>query len=59
MSVEFRIRYTLLQKFLPTDMIFFVQFIVSTVKVGKCFAELMDLLKSNRITYLSFGQYLY
>ena len=42
-SLEFWIWNTLLQKFLPTDMIFFHQFIVSTVKFGKCFAELMIL----------------
>ena len=31
----------LMQKFLKTDMIFFDQFIVSTVKFVKCFAEFM------------------
>ena len=34
-------KYTLLQKFLQTDMIFSYQFIVSTVRFGKCFAEFM------------------
>ena len=47
-SIEFWIRNTLLQKFLQTDMIFFDQFNVPTIKFGKCFAEFMipiDLLK--------------
>ena len=40
-SIEFWIRSTLLQKFLQTDMIFFDQFKVPTVKFGKCCAEVM------------------
>ena len=36
-----QIRYTLWHKFVPTDMIFFDQFIVPTVKFGKYFAEFM------------------
>ena len=32
---------TLLQKFFQTDMIFFDQFKVSTIRFGKCFAEFM------------------
>ena len=38
-SIEIWIRNTLLQKFLQTDMIFFDQLIVSSIKFGKCFAE--------------------
>ena len=41
-SIEFWIRNTLLQKFLQTDMIFFDQFKVPTVKFGNCFAEFSD-----------------
>ena len=40
-SIEFRIRNTLLQKFLQADMIFFDQFIVPMIECGKCFAEFM------------------
>ena len=43
-SIEFRIRNTLFQKLLQIDMVFFNQFIVSTVKFGKCFAEFMILI---------------
>ena len=45
-SIEFRIRNTLLQKFLQTDMIFFDQLKVSPVKFGKCFAEFMTAIAS-------------
>ena len=41
-SLELRVRNTLLQKFLQTDMIFFDQFIASTVKFGKCFGGVYD-----------------
>ena len=41
MSIEFWIINTLLHKFFQTDMIFFDQFKVSTIKFGKCFAECM------------------
>ena len=40
-SIEFWITNTLLHKFFQTDMIFFDQFKVPTIKFGKCFAELM------------------
>ena len=40
-SVEFWMRNTLLQKFLQTDIIYFDQFEVPTVKFEKCFAEFM------------------
>ena len=36
-----RILDTLLHKFFQTDMIFFDQFKVPTIKFGKCFAEFM------------------
>ena len=39
--IEFWITNTLLHKFFQTDIIFFDQFKVSTIKFGKCFAELM------------------
>ena len=38
-SIQFWIRNTLLQRFLQTDMVFFDQFNVPTVKFGKCFTE--------------------
>ena len=42
MSIEFWITNALLHKFFfQTDMIFFDQFKVSTIKFGKCFAEFM------------------
>ena len=41
LSIEFQIRDTVLQKFLQIYMIFFDQFIVFTIKFGKCFAEFM------------------
>ena len=40
-SIEIWIRNTLLHKFLQTDMIFFYQFKVLTVKFGKCFTKFM------------------
>ena len=40
-SIEFWITNTLLHKFFQTDMIFFDQFKVPTIKFGKCFAEFM------------------
>ena len=40
-SIKFWIRNTLLHKFFQTDMIFFDQFKVPTIKFGKCFAEFM------------------
>ena len=40
-SIDFWIRNTLFKKFLQTDMIFFDQFKVSTVKFGKYLAECM------------------
>ena len=40
-SIEFRITNTLLHKFFQTDMIFFDQFKMPTIKFGKCFAEFM------------------
>ena len=39
-SIEFWIRNTLLQKF-QTEVIFFDQFKVPTIKFGKCFVEFM------------------
>ena len=39
--LEFWTRDTLLQKFLQTNMIFFDQFKVPTVKFGKCLTEFM------------------
>ena len=42
-SIEFWIKDTILQKFLQTDMIFFDQFKVPTVKFGKYFTEFMIL----------------
>ena len=45
-SNKFWITNTLLHKFFQTDMIFFDQFKVPTIKIGKCFAELVaDLLR--------------
>ena len=38
MSIKFWIRSTLLEKFLQSEMIFFIQFKVPTVKLGKCFS---------------------
>ena len=38
-SIEFRIRNTLMQKFLQTDLIFFRS--ILTVIIGKCFVEFM------------------
>ena len=38
---KFWITNTLLHKFFQTDMIFFDQFKVPTIKFGKCFAEFM------------------
>ena len=43
-SIEFWITNTLLHKFFHTDMIFFDQFKVPTIKFGKCFAEYMILI---------------
>ena len=40
-SNDFLIRNILLHKFFQTDMIFFDQFKVPTIKFGKCFAEFM------------------
>ena len=40
-SIKFWITNTLLHDFFQTDMIFFDQFKVSTIKFGKCFAEFM------------------
>ena len=40
-SIECLIRNPLSQKLLQTDMIFFDQFKVPTVKFGKCISELM------------------
>ena len=40
-SIEFWITNTLLHNFFQTDMIFFDQFQVPTIKFGKCFAEFM------------------
>ena len=40
-SIKFWITNPLLHKFFQSDMIFFDQFKVSTIKCGKCFAELM------------------
>ena len=40
-SIKFWITNTLLHKFLLTDMIFFDQFKVPTIKFGKCFVEFM------------------
>ena len=40
-SIKFWITNTLLHKFFQTDMIFFDQFKVPTIKFGKCFAEFM------------------
>ena len=40
-SIKFWITNTLLHKFFLTDMIFFDQFKVPTIKFGKCFAEFM------------------
>ena len=40
-SIEFWIINTLLHKFFQTDMIFFDQFQVSTIKFGICDAEFM------------------
>ena len=38
-SIEFLIRNTFLNQFFQTDMIFYDQFKVPTIKFGKCFAE--------------------
>ena len=38
---KFGITNTLLHNFFQTDMIFFDQFKMSTIKFGKCFAEFM------------------
>ena len=40
-SIEFWITNTLLHKLFQTGMIFFDQFKVPTIRLGKCFAELM------------------
>ena len=40
-SIKFWITNTLLHKFFQTDIIFFDQFKVPTIKFGKCFAEFM------------------
>ena len=40
-SIEFWIRYALLQNFLQTDMIVFDEFNVPTIEFGKCLAEFM------------------
>ena len=40
-SIEFWITNNLLHKIFQTDMIFFDQFKVPTIKLGKCFAEFM------------------
>ena len=40
-SIKFWIANTLLHKFFQTDMIFFDQFKVPSIKFGKCFAEFM------------------
>ena len=40
-SIKFWITNTLLHKFFQTDMIFFDQFKVPTIKFGKCFVEFM------------------
>ena len=40
-SIKLWITNTLLHKFFQTDMIFFDQFKVPTIKFGKCFAEFM------------------
>ena len=40
-SIKFLITNTLLHKFFQTDMIFFDQLKVPTIKFGKCFAEFM------------------
>ena len=40
-SIQFWITNALLHKFFQTDMIFFDQFKVPTIKFGKCFAEFM------------------
>ena len=40
-SIEFWITNTLLHKFFQTDMIYFDQFKVPTIKFGKCFAEFL------------------
>ena len=40
-SIKFWITNTLLHKFFQTDMIFFNQLKVPTIKFGKCFAEFM------------------
>ena len=40
-TIKFWIRITLLHKFFQTDMIFFDQIEVPTIKFGKCFAEFM------------------
>ena len=40
-SIKFWITNTLLHKCFQTDMIFFDQFKVPTIKFGKCFAEFM------------------
>ena len=40
-SIKFWITNTLLHKFFQTDMIFFDQFKVPTIKFGKCIAEFM------------------
>ena len=42
-----------MQKFLQTDMIVFDQFIVPTIKFGKCFAEFMRPIASLN----NFGSY--
>ena len=39
--LNFWITNTLLHEFFQTDMIFFDQFKVPTIKFGKCFAEFM------------------
>ena len=40
-SIKFWITNALLHKFFQTDMIFFDQLKVPTIKIGKCFAEFM------------------
>ena len=40
-TIEFLIKNTLLQTFIQTNMIFFDQFKVPTIKFGKCSAEFL------------------